>query len=230
MTKGTLYQRLLAVKSQVEYLQKEAQGFGFKYTPSSQVIGSVRQAMNEQGVLLVPRVVKVEVADHLTDKGKTWKFTAMTMTFTWVNVDFPEETIECPWYAQGLDDAEKGVGKALTYAEKYFLLKFFNIPTDKDDPDAWMPKSEGKPKAPTPKDKDAPKADNPAPSDTPAQAQAREQVRAWLLEDCDGSDERISSRLTDLVGHMVASPAELTIPELRAVWKTVSNGRGGKVE
>ena len=27
---------------------------------------------------------------------------------------------------------EKGVGKALTYGKKYFLLKFFNIATDKD--------------------------------------------------------------------------------------------------
>ena len=39
-----------------------------------------------------------------------------------------------------MDDGEKGVGKALTYAEKYFMLKFFNIPTDKDDPDSFQKK------------------------------------------------------------------------------------------
>ena len=40
------------------------------------------------------------------------------------------------FYGQGVDiSGEKGVGKALTYAEKYFLLKFFNIPTDEADPD-----------------------------------------------------------------------------------------------
>ncbi|MNP04955.1 ERF superfamily protein [compost metagenome] len=53
--------------------------------------------------------------------------------------------IECPWYSQGVDIAgEKGVGKALTYGEKYFILKFFNIPTDKDDPDTFQKKYEQK--------------------------------------------------------------------------------------
>jgi hypothetical protein len=62
---------------------------------------------------------------------------------TWVNAENPEETIECPWYGQGVDIAgEKGVGKALTYAEKYFILKQFNIATDKDDPDAFQGKAE----------------------------------------------------------------------------------------
>ena len=62
-------------------------------------------------------------------KGALVYFTELIMTMTWINSDNPEETIECPWYAQGVDTAgEKGVGKALTYGEKYFLLKFFNIP------------------------------------------------------------------------------------------------------
>jgi hypothetical protein len=43
--------------------------------------------------------------------------------------------VSCRWYGQGIDSGERGVGKAMTYAEKYFLLKFFNIPTDEDDPD-----------------------------------------------------------------------------------------------
>ena len=34
------------------------------------------------------------------------------------------------------------MGKALTYGEKYFLLKFFNIATDKDDPDSFQRKQE----------------------------------------------------------------------------------------
>lgn len=50
-----------------------------------------------------------------------------------------------PWYAQGLDvEGEKGVGKLLTYGEKYLFLKLFNIATDKDDPDSFQdtPKEE----------------------------------------------------------------------------------------
>jgi len=37
--------------------------------------------------------------------------------------------------ANGLNEFEKGLGSALTYAERYFLLKFFHINTDEDDID-----------------------------------------------------------------------------------------------
>lgn len=67
------------------------------------------------------------------------------MTFRWVNAENPEDYLEVPWYGQGVDDGEKGVGKALTYAEKYFVLKFFHIATDKDDPDSWAGKHEEEP-------------------------------------------------------------------------------------
>ena len=70
-------------------------------------------------------------------------FTELDLEFTWINAENPEETIVCPWYGQGVDSGEKGVGKALTYAEKYFILKQFNIATDKDDPDSFQKKAEG---------------------------------------------------------------------------------------
>ena len=78
-------------------------------------------------------------------KGAVVYFTELIMTMTWVNTDNPDEKIECPWYAQGVDTAgEKGVGKALTYGEKYFLLKFFNIATDDMDPDSFQKNVESK--------------------------------------------------------------------------------------
>lgn len=137
-----IYQKLVEVRKSVDYLQKVSQGHGFKYTGSSQVLSSVRQKMNEVGLLLIPSIATAECRDHTTGGGKTWKFTELTMTMTWVNAEKPEESIMCMWYGQGMDDMEKGVGKALTYAEKYFMLKFFNIPTDLDDPDAFIPKEE----------------------------------------------------------------------------------------
>ena len=45
--------------------------------------------------------------------------------------------MEVPFFAVGQqDDVSKAHGTALTYAERYFLMKFFNIPTDEDDADA----------------------------------------------------------------------------------------------
>lgn len=52
--------------------------------------------------------------------------------------------MESKWYAQGVDIAgEKGVGKALTYAENIFI-EIFNIATDKDDPDSFQKKLDAK--------------------------------------------------------------------------------------
>lgn len=144
-----LYQKLVEVKKHVEYLKKESKGFQYNYVGSSQVLGSLRDKMNELNLLLVPSVTRTNVvADTIetTDKNGQPKhtatyFTEVWMDMTWINADQPDERETSPWYAQGIDTAgEKGPGKAYTYAEKYFLLKFFNIPTDQDDPDAFQSK------------------------------------------------------------------------------------------
>jgi len=140
-----IYQKLIEVRKEVPYLQKESKGYQFNYTGSSQVLGSLKSKMDELGLLLIPNVIKKEVSEHETTKGGKEYFTELCMEFTWVNAENPEEKITCSWYGQGLDTGEKGVGKAMTYAEKYFMLKFFNIATDKDDPDSFQKKMADEP-------------------------------------------------------------------------------------
>lgn len=138
MDELNIYQKLIEVRKSVPYLQKGEKGYQFNFVSSAVALGSLKNSMNEQGLLLVPRVTGNTVEDHQTSKGGHEYFTRIEIEFTWVNADKPDETITCPWIGQGLDSGEKGVGKACTYAEKYFLLKFFNIPTDKDDPDSFQ--------------------------------------------------------------------------------------------
>ena len=56
------------------------------------------------------------------------------MQFTWVDCETGEKDVNL-FGANGQNDWDKGVGSALTYAERYFLLKYFNIATDEDDID-----------------------------------------------------------------------------------------------
>lgn len=137
-----IYQKLIEVRKSVPYLKKESQGHQYQYTGSSQVLASVRAKMDELGLMLICKVLEHNLIQGTTSKGAKEYMTELNLEFTWVNADKPEETIVCPWYGQGVDNSEKGVGKALTYAEKYFILKTFNIPTDKDDPDAFQEKAE----------------------------------------------------------------------------------------
>lgn len=146
-----IYQKLVEVRKAVPYLQKEDKGGQYAYVGSSQVLSSLRAKMDELGLLLVPSVIGTKVSEstvEYTEKDKwgnqkpkktTTYFTELNLEMTWINAENPEEQIKVQWYGQGVDIAgEKGVGKALTYAEKYFLLKQFNIATDKDDPDSFQ--------------------------------------------------------------------------------------------
>ena len=163
-TKGeitlNIYQKLIEVRKAVPYLQKENKGYQYNYVSSSQVLAGLKSKMDEMGLLLIPSVIEKSVTVDTYEKedarGNTKRtvdyFTELEMVFTWVNAEKPDEKIECKWYGQGVDTAgEKGVGKALTYAEKYFMLKFFNIPTDKDDPDSFQSKQDDEPTKAPPK-------------------------------------------------------------------------------
>ena len=159
-----IYEKLLEIRKSVDYLKKTAKNTmqNFNYNPSSQVLQSVREKMNEMGVILVPEVKEVKAQVLTNAKGTTQIFTEMYFNFTWLNVEKPDDKLSCPWYAQGIDTSEKGPGKAMTYGEKFFILKFFNIATDSHDPDAGT-----KPPPPPPK----------PPALTPAQ-QARQAIDA----------------------------------------------------
>lgn len=133
--KLSLFRKLIEIRKECTYLKKENQGYQFKYVSASQIFGAFRNKMDELNVLLSPRIISHTVREFTTQQNKTEFMTELDIEFTWINADDPKETLDCQFYAQGVDSAEKGVGKALTYAEKYFLLTFFQIATDTDDPD-----------------------------------------------------------------------------------------------
>ena len=135
-----LHEKLLEIRKSCPYLKKDNSGYEYQYVSSSQTLGTLRGKMDELGVLLIPSIESFEIRDHTTSKGGHNYLTILDMLYAWVDASNPEDNIVCKWTGQGLDSGEKGVGKALTYSEKYFLLKFFNVATDKDDPDRFQQK------------------------------------------------------------------------------------------
>lgn len=132
-----LYEKLLSMQKQVDGLIKDGKNTSDKYDFASDenVLDRFRPMMDELGLLLIPRVESAQLHEGATRTGTTRFLTELHQTMVWHDVDSGEE-LAVPWYSQGVDLAgEKGVGKAFTYGEKYFLLKFFHVPTRKDDPD-----------------------------------------------------------------------------------------------
>ncbi len=61
-------------------------------------------------------------------------FSRIKTTYRFVNVEKPDEYIEIISYAEGIDTQDKGAGKAMTYSDKYALMKAYKIITG-EDPD-----------------------------------------------------------------------------------------------
>lgn len=165
MSEKNVYQRLAEVRKTVSYLKKENKSNQYDYVGSSDVLGSLHKAINDNGLLLIPQITSHNLISHVEkvtnynrytkkdeEKDRITYLTEIEMNMRWQNIDEPNDFLDCKWYAQGIDIAgEKGISKALTYGEKYFMLKFFNIATDKDDPDSFQKKQESRQPKPEPK-------------------------------------------------------------------------------
>ena len=54
-------------------------------------------------------------------------FSRIKTTYRFVNIDKTDEYIETITFAEGIDTQDKGSGKAMTYADKYALMKSYKI-------------------------------------------------------------------------------------------------------
>lgn len=137
-----IYKKLLEIQKSVDSFLKDSQsgsgGYGYRYVSGNQALGKIRPLMNEYGLILKQEVLEMTNTrmDYVNSKGgqKSEILTAIKLRFTWVDVE-TGETDENTFFANGMNDWEKGLGSALTYAERYFLLKYFHVPTDEDDVD-----------------------------------------------------------------------------------------------
>ena len=136
--KLTLYQKLLDIESKVLGLGKDKDGHGYRYVTGSKVLDYVKPLMVEHKILLKQEILSIdnERQDYTLKSGssKSEILSKVMMRFTWVDCESGEKD-ENLFGANGQNDWDKGVGSALTYAERYFLLKYFHINTDEDDID-----------------------------------------------------------------------------------------------
>lgn len=134
-----LYQKLNEVSKTATYVKKTEEGFKFKYAGSADLLGKIRPKMQEVGVLLKFHMDSFE----LIQKPNGTSFPLVRLSYTWINVDNPIETdrTEITLFEDKMTGCQS-VGALLTYAERYFLYKFFQVPTDEDAPEQFYKKQE----------------------------------------------------------------------------------------
>lgn len=150
-----VYQKLERVRKHVETIQDDKKGYGYTYTSIESILPQITAMMDRYHLTLIPAITPgtLTVTPHSYKKVKTDRQGRTTeelvneflvqadMTFTWLNNDEPDDNFVVPWALVGEQtNASFSTGAALTYAQRYFLLKFFQIATTDDDVDQLVSK------------------------------------------------------------------------------------------
>lgn len=119
-----IHQRLAQAMAAVRYVQKEKkQGMQYSVVLHDHVTAKVRPELLAAGIVYYP--VNLE---HAQNGNRT----EISLSVRFVNVDEPGDYIEVPSLGYGIDQQDKGPGKAISYAVKYALLKALGLETGDD--------------------------------------------------------------------------------------------------
>jgi len=142
MEKLNLFQKIVKLKEQTKGFNKDTKSFGYSYVSGSQILDKITPIMNELGLLFLPKEAIhrnwIE-RTYVTKKNETKVDFVVDgkLTYCWINADEPSQMWEIPFeYYGSQDDISKAFGSALTYSERYLLLKSLGLSTDEDDPDS----------------------------------------------------------------------------------------------
>lgn len=137
----TLDKKLMELKKLVSIMQKDSDGHGYKYVSEESILLAINDKMIELGVKLTPMFKEgslySEVVNYQNAKGqaKVDVLVRSEIQFVWKDIETGETEI-VPWGLLGQQaDGSQALGSGLTYANRYFLLKYFNVATSVDDPD-----------------------------------------------------------------------------------------------
>ena len=142
-----IYQKMLLATEKIGVVAKNLnvelnKSRSYKAVSEVDVINAVKPIEIELGIYSFPYDREVIETNILTNtkvyNGQETEtknlFMRIETVYRFVNVDKPEEYIDMVSYGDGVDSQDKAPGKAMTYADKYALLKAYKIQTG-DDPD-----------------------------------------------------------------------------------------------
>lgn len=141
-----IYEKLAAITAELNAVAKNLKvGEGrsaYKAVGEADVLAAVKPLEEKHGVYSYPASRRIVDSDVITTRksyqgqeSESSKFFMRVETvYRFVNTEKPEEYIEVTTYGDGVDSGDKAPGKAMTYGDKYALLKAYKIITG-DDPD-----------------------------------------------------------------------------------------------
>lgn len=155
MEPKNIHQRMAAITAELQTVAKNltvetARGKGYKAVSERDILDAVKPLEAKHGVYSYPTSREILESRLLESENeysgklvkKTTFFARIMTVYRFVNVDDPRDYIETVTFAEGIDTQDKGSGKAMTYGDKYALMKAYKISTG-DDPDQTASVEEG---------------------------------------------------------------------------------------
>lgn len=141
-----IYEKLAGVTAELSAVAKNLNvnvGKGsYKAVGEADVLAAVKPLEQKYGIYSYP--VKREIIDkdvitttssyNDNTSEKSQFFMRLETVYRFVNIEKPDEFVDVTTYGDGIDNGDKAPGKAMTYSDKYALLKAYKIITG-DDPD-----------------------------------------------------------------------------------------------
>ena len=142
-----IYEKMAAITAELQTVAKNltvstSKNASYKAVSERDILDAVKPLEAKYGVYSYPasrtvlesNMLESENTYNNTTTKKTTFMTRIATVYRFVNVEKPEEYIETTTFAEGIDSQDKGSGKAMTYGDKYALMKAYKISTG-DDPD-----------------------------------------------------------------------------------------------
>lgn len=151
-SKLNIFQKLLWITHEMSVVAKNLNvGIGkgsYNAAGEADILAAVKPLEFQAGVYSYPVERKIleaqqvetvkDYTDNNTNKTTTTKshsqFMRIEVGYCFVNVHNPEDKITITSWGDGVDPQDKAPGKAMTYADKYAIMKAYKIITG-DDPD-----------------------------------------------------------------------------------------------
>lgn len=140
-----IYEKLSAITAEISAVAKNLEvGLGqnkYKAVGEADVLAAVKPIERKYGVYSYPMardLVDSGILENVDYKGNVKKqlYLRLKTTYKFVNVEDTADSIIMEVYSDGVDPQDKAPGKAMTYGDKYALLKAYKIITG-EDPDQY---------------------------------------------------------------------------------------------
>lgn len=151
-----IYEKMSAIVNELGTVAKNlnvdlGKGKNYKAVQEKDVLDAIKPLEEKYRVYSYPKERKV-IDNSILEKEASYGITKslymrIETVYEFVNIDKPEEKITMVSYGDGIDTGDKAPGKAMTYSDKYSLLKAYKVATGDDpDKDASDEKGYSKPK------------------------------------------------------------------------------------